>query len=67
MQPLLQKKGMGIIHSEFVFLALVIRYAKCMRRTKSPSATSPTPQHLCTLSYKQLDFWSPSLKIKRVS
>ena len=63
---LLQRKGMGVTHSECVFIALVIQHANCTRRFLSSSAISPALQHLSTLSHTRRDFRTALLNIKRL-
>jgi hypothetical protein len=45
-----------VTYSKCVFVALVIRDAKCMRRIILSSVAWPAPQYFSTLSHKRHDF-----------
>jgi len=49
-----------VAYYECVFVVLAAQHVKCMRYIISSSATSPTLQHLSTLSLKRHDFWKKS-------
>jgi len=49
-------ENIGITYSELVFVALGMQHAKLVRRVMLLSLTSPTLQHVSTLSHKWYDF-----------
>ena len=62
------EKSIGITYPECVFVALVTRHAKRMRRIilVLPSVASPVPSYFATLSHKRKELKKDLLSIKCV-